>query len=99
MKFPLTKLAIVAGLMGTLSLSAAQPTLARTNRPAASAEIVPYSDTCEAYWAARGYYAHYYGSSACYAYDCPYGARQSFGAATGLERHPSLHRTTARDGR
>jgi hypothetical protein len=99
MKFPLTKLGIVAGLMGALSLNAAQSALAQTNRPAAGAEIVPYNDTCEAYWAARGYYAHYYGSSACYACDCPHGARQSFGAAAGLERHRSLHRTAARDGR
>jgi hypothetical protein len=96
MKSSLTKLGIVAGLMGTLSLSAVHPTLAWTNRPAASAEIVPYNDTCEAYWAARGYYPHYYDSSACYAYDSPYGARQSFGAAAGLERHPSLQRTHRR---
>jgi hypothetical protein len=92
MKFALTKLGIVAGLMGTLALSAANPALARANRPVAVAEVVPYNDTCEAYWAARGYYPHYYGSSACYAFDSPYGARQSFGAATGLERHPSSHR-------
>jgi hypothetical protein len=68
MKSALKKLAIAIGLLGPLALSAANPTLARTSRPATSTDKVLHSYTCDDYWLARGYYPHYYGgSSACYA--------------------------------
>jgi hypothetical protein len=92
MKFALTKLGIVSGLMGTLALSPISPALAWTNRPAASTDIVPYNDACEAYWMPSGYYPHYYGSSACYEFDSLYEARTSSDAAVGLERHHSSHK-------
>jgi hypothetical protein len=93
MKFVLTKLGIISGLIGTLALSAVSPTFAWTNRPAASTDIIPYNYTCEAYWMARGYYPHYYGSSACYASDSLYEARTSSGAAEGVKQHPSSRRS------
>jgi hypothetical protein len=66
MESAFTKVVMVVGLLGALALSAANPTLARTNQTAASTAKVTYY-TCDAYWLARGYYAHYYGSAACYA--------------------------------
>jgi hypothetical protein len=66
MKSALKKLTIALGLLGPLALSAANPTLARTSRPVFSADKVPYYYTCDDYWLARGYYPHYYASTACY---------------------------------
>ena len=51
----MTKLGIVAGLVGVLLLSAANPTLARTIRTAAITNKISYNSTCEAYWLARGF--------------------------------------------
>jgi hypothetical protein len=96
MKFVLTKLGIIFGLMGTQALSAVSPTFACAIRPAASTDIIPYNYTCEAYWMARGYYPHYYGSSACYASDSLYEARASSGPAAGFKQHPSSRRARRR---
>lgn len=93
MKFVLTKLGIVSGLIGTLALSAASPALAWTDRRAASTDIVSYNDACEAYWMARGYYPHFFSSAACSAFDPLYDeVRASSGEAVAVQRHPRSHR-------
>jgi hypothetical protein len=92
MKFVLTKLGIVSGLIGTLALSAAGPALAWTNRHAASTDIVTYNDACEAYWMPRGYYPHFFSSAACYAFAPLYEVRASSGEAVALQRRPRSHR-------
>jgi hypothetical protein len=96
MKFPLTRSGIISSLIGVLVLSSASPTLAWTNRTAAGTDTVAYDDACDAYWMARGYYPHFFGSAACYAPYSPYDAQAWSGAAMGLERHGLSPRTRHR---
>ena len=67
MRSVLTKLGIIAGLVGTLALSATSPTLAKAKRTATGVERLPYNYTCEASWFYPGYYC--YQASSYYQYD------------------------------
>jgi hypothetical protein len=63
----LTKLGILASLLGTLALSATSPTLAKAKRTVTSVENFPYNYTCKASWFYPGY--HCYQASSDYQYN------------------------------
>jgi hypothetical protein len=77
MKCLLTKIWIIAGLVGALALSTAMPALAKSARPHADTDMIPNPYTCEASWFYPGYYcylpnSYYYGYPAYYAYGSSY---------------------------
>jgi hypothetical protein len=62
----LTKLGIIAGLVGASSLGAAGPTVAKSHPTAGTVDQVPYNYTCKTSWFYPGYYCYQAGP-----YDVP----------------------------
>jgi hypothetical protein len=50
MRHVLTKLGIIAGLVGASSLSAVGPTVAKSHRTAGTVDQIPYNYTCKPSW-------------------------------------------------
>ena len=58
MRHILTKLGIIAGLVGASSLGAAGPTVAKSHPTAGTVDQIPYNYTCKLSWFYPGYYCY-----------------------------------------
>jgi hypothetical protein len=58
MRHTLTKLGIVAGLVGATVLTAVGPTVAKSVRTEGAVEHIPYNYTCKPSWFHPGYYCY-----------------------------------------